>query len=108
MIFHSAEEFFTDSNPCKTHIYVFSKKHTAIKTRKDGWTYQDSDAKIPHARETRDMIKQTKDIKTDECHSNGNSSTYAEKPIRVDIRFHYADKDNTTEYQFGYVKQKFP
>ena len=27
---------------------MFSKKHTAIKTRKDGWTYQDSDAKTPH------------------------------------------------------------
>lgn len=48
MIFHSAEEFLTDTKPCKTHIYVFSKKHTAIKTRKDGWTYQDSDAKTPH------------------------------------------------------------
>ena len=48
MIFHSAEEFFTDSNPCKTNIYMFSKKHTAIKTQKDGWTYQDSDAKTPH------------------------------------------------------------
>ena len=35
MIFHSAEEFLTDTKPCKTHIYVFSKKHTAIKTRKD-------------------------------------------------------------------------
>ena len=47
-IFHSAEEFFTDTKPCKTNTYVFSKKHTAIKTRKDGWTYQDSDAKTPH------------------------------------------------------------
>ena len=27
---------------------MFSKKHTAIKTQKDGWTYQDSDAKTPH------------------------------------------------------------
>lgn len=25
MIFHSAEEFLTDTKPCKTHIYVFSK-----------------------------------------------------------------------------------
>ena len=51
-------------------------------------------------------IKQTKNIKTDECYPNGNSATDAEKPIRVDIRFHYSGKDNTTEYQFGYVKQK--
>lgn len=88
MIFRSAEEFFTDTKPCKTHIYTFSKKHTAIKIRERWKIYQNSA------------------IKTDKCYPNGNSATDAEKPIRVDIRFHYSGKDNVTEYQFGYVKQK--
>lgn len=36
MIFHSAEEFFTYTKHNKTDIYLFSKKHTTIKKRKDG------------------------------------------------------------------------
>lgn len=52
-------------------------------------------------------IKQTKNIKTDECYPNGQLRHQCWKANKgwssVSI---IPGKDNTTEYQFGYVKQK--